>query len=187
MMQPAALVGGAAAVLVLGAFALTGVQTVRLGHAERRTQQEQAAHAATRQAWAEQREAAQQAAHAAVEAARTEEHRRQVRQQEAADAAQITRAQHVAAQSRADIAGAGLRDRAAKLAAACGGRSAADTAPAGERAAAESAGRVLAELLGRAVDRARILAATADERGAAGTECERRYDALIPLPTETAP
>ncbi len=71
-----------------------------------------------------------------------------------------------------------LRKRIAALLAARGGQTGADTAFAGDSAPAEDAARVLADVLGRCVDRIRVLAAVADERGAAGSACERSYQTL---------
>jgi hypothetical protein len=118
-------------------------------------------------------EAAQ--AHAQVLAANAlETERRLARQQEAAHAAdKMRRAAAADAAAVRDVAER-LRKYAAALGAACG----APTAP--DSPASGSAGPVLADMLGRAVSAAQELAAVADERGAALSECAGRYDALRP-------
>ncbi|MBR8312373.1 DUF2514 family protein [Burkholderia dolosa] len=118
--------------------------------------------------------AAQKAQLEAVDAARAEEQRRTAAQQENANHAakerDLARADAAAAASAAD----GLRKQVAVLverarhpAAAVG------SAPAGD------ALDLLADLFGRADERAGELAKIADERGIAGKQCEADYDSLI--------
>lgn len=78
---------------------------------------------------------------------------------------------------RAADSGAGLRKRAAAVAARCGG-AAEHPAAATDSASAASSCAVLADVLGQVEAAGRGMAETADARGIAGTDCERRYDAL---------
>ena len=108
--------------------------------------------------------------------------RRLSAQQEAADAAE-----RQARRARADSAAAAgaadrLRDHAARLAASA---AACDPAAAGVGPAASAPGSVLADMLGRLEAHGRELAAEADRRGIAGSECAQRYDALT-LPSALA-
>jgi hypothetical protein len=127
--------------------------------------------------WNAERAAQAGAAASASEAARFEETRRATAAQEIARAAkaQIDRAHADAV--RAATAADGLRQRAAAIAATCG-RPAGDPAATPGGQAATGAGPVLADVLGRLEEAGRRLAATADERGAAGRACEASYDAL---------
>lgn len=111
----------------------------------------------------------------AMHGALIETTRRLTAQQEAANAAET-----LARRARADAAAAGaaagqLRSYAAGLAARAG---ACDSPAATVSPAASAPGVVLADLLGRAADRAVDLAAEADRRGIAGGECAQHYDAL---------
>nr|WP_297388296.1 DUF2514 family protein [uncultured Roseateles sp.] len=99
------------------------------------------------------------------------------RQQEADDAnrQEVERA-------RADAAAAGdvadrLRERARALAAACSAPRS-DPAASASSTPAESPGELLADMQRRLTAAAAEYARVADERGAAGNNCERRYDAL---------
>lgn len=146
------------------------VQQGRLQRAETAVQVEKAGRAADK-------EAAAVAAASAVMDARAKEQRRTAAIQEAADAAVDD-----AARSRADArasadAAERLRQRAASLAARCGG-SAGDPTAATGGASAAGAGLVLSELFQRADDRAGELAQYADQARIAGAACERAYDAL---------
>lgn len=101
--------------------------------------------------------------------------RRLSAQQEAADAAE-----RQARRARADSAAAAgaadrLRDHAARLAASA---AACDPAAAAIGPAASAPAVVLADMLGFLEARGRELAAEADRRGIAGSECASRYDAL---------
>jgi hypothetical protein len=91
--------------------------------------------------------------------------------------ATIQQAQAVAADaSAAASARDGLRN---DLAAIRRSRTADPQAPAGSASAVDPA-VVLAELLGRAADRATELAELADRRGVAGDACQRSYESLTP-------
>ncbi|SMG00320.1 DUF2514 family protein [Burkholderia singularis] len=117
--------------------------------------------------------AAQKSQLDAVTAARAEEQRRTAAQQEIAeDAAKQrdqARADAVAAASAADS----LRKQVAVLVA-----STRHSASAAGSAPTDDALDLLADVLGRADARAGDLAKIADERGIAGRQCERDYDAL---------
>lgn len=162
----ATIAGVAALVLLLAA----GIQTHRLALRD-------ADLALVREGRAQDRAAAAAAAASGIAAARAEESRRHAALQEIADAANLD-----AARARDDAAAAaraagGLRQRAAQLAAGCGA-TAGDPAAATGSAPAAGAGLLLADLLGRADDRAGGLAAYADQARAAGIACERAYDSL---------
>jgi len=115
---------------------------------------------------------------AAEQAARAEESQRHAALQETTHAAEeamrAARADAADARRAADR----LRQRLAAAIAADPGRGAASAGAAAGGAPATDAAGMCAELLGRAVDRARILAEHADRAAAAGTACERSYDAL---------
>lgn len=122
----------------------------------------------------------QQAAAAAEEAqalrkAITETERRVAAQQEAASAAraELDRAQRDAAAARA--AAGRVRVAAAAYAASAASP---DPASPGRCEAAQAAAGMLAQLLGRAVERAAVLADHADRATASGKACEAAYDAL---------
>jgi hypothetical protein len=117
----------------------------------------------------------------AEEAARAEEARRAAAQQEIEDAHDHAMQAARADAAIADAAAGRLRQRVANLiTAARSGGAAGNPAPVGQSPAADDADVVLADVLGRCVAAARQLAAIADERGAAGSACERSYDALTP-------
>lgn len=133
------------------------------------------------QGWRQARAAAELQAHTAtlreeaMHGALIETTRRLTAQQWAAHAAEIK-----ARRSRGDAAAAGaaadsLREHAARLAA---DASACHPAAAAIGQAASAPGSVLADMLGRLEAHGRELAAEADRRGIAGSECEQRYDAL---------
>ena len=118
----------------------------------------------------------------AMHSALVETSRRLAAQQEAADAAELQ-----ARRARADSAAAAgaadrLREHAARLAASA---AACDPAAAAVGPAASAPGSVLADMLGRLEAHGRELAAEADRRGIAGSECAQRYDALT-LPSALA-
>ncbi|KWA14623.1 hypothetical protein WL26_09890 [Burkholderia cepacia] len=105
---------------------------------------------------------------------RNEIRRRLAAQQEIASDAAKERDQAAADAAVADAAADGLRKQVAALVA--------DVRRAGASAGSASAGDaldLLADLFGRADERAGELAKIADERGIAGQQCERSYDALI--------
>lgn len=153
------------AMLLVAALAGLGVQSWRL-----HSLQTQAAQ--TREHQATLRE---DAMHSAL----VETARRLTAQQKVAQYAQTTARQARVDAAAADTAAGQLRQYAADLAAsadACHSAAATVGTPGG------AAGSVLAELLGRVEARGRELAAEADRRGTAGTECEQRYDALSSAP-----
>jgi hypothetical protein len=156
----------AAAVLVL-----VGLQQVRVSRAR-------ADASAARAALAAERATQARAAAAAERAARTEEARRETERQEVIRHAHEQTAAADAAARDAGRAAAGLRQQIAALVAA-GRRAAAHSdAPIGG-APATDALDLLADVLGRADERAGTLAAEADRRGIAGRACVAAYDALI--------
>lgn len=117
----------------------------------------------------------------AVEAARTEEQRRTAAQQEIAENAAKERDQAGADAAAAASAADGLRKQVAVLVEHA--RHPATTA--GSTPAGDPIG-VLADVLGSIDDRAGELAKIADERGIAGQQCERDYDALTAAPSGAA-
>ena len=112
-----------------------------------------------------------EAAHA--EADRKEGERRAAAVKEIGDESYRMANRRVADAAGLAAADGRLHDRAA---AALG--SIVDTAPAAGRQAASEAAGVCSQLLERAGERLRILAATADASYDAGTACQRSYDAL---------
>lgn len=111
----------------------------------------------------------------AMHGALIETTRRLKAQQEAADAAETA-----ASQARTDAAAAGdaagrLRAHVARIAASA---SACNPAAAAVGQAASAPTVVLADMLSRLEARGREHAAESDRRGIAGTECQRRYEAL---------
>lgn len=163
-----------AGALVIAALAGVGVALYRSGHAageegERKTWQvkwnEEAARLATARTKAELE-------------AREEEQRRQAKIDEVRD-----HAQEQIAQAQADAVAAGLesgrlREQARLLAA----RASQCTSGSGASQGGPSAGQsavVLADLLGRADERAGELAAAYDRARASGLACERAYLSLI--------
>jgi hypothetical protein len=117
-------------------------------------------------------------------AARTRDHAERVEEARRADSTRkaIEDAHLAQDTARRDAAGARtelerLRKHAAGLAAArCAGRS--DPAPTSSGPPAQDPGLVLADMLGRAAERAQKLAALADDRGIAGAACEAHADGL---------
>jgi len=110
--------------------------------------------------------------------ARQEEQRRAEAQEEARAHAHEERTIADAGAAGADAAGQRLRDDSAKLAAtvSCPGT---DTAAIARGQAATRAAMVLSDLLDRAVDTNRELAAAYDRARIAGAACEASYDALM--------
>jgi hypothetical protein len=111
---------------------------------------------------------------AAEASARAVENRRVMRLQEAQDAAELSRqaAQRDAVASRAAVVS--LRQQADQFARSVPG----DPASAACCSAADDRARVLADLLGRASERADELAGAADSARIAGQLCTAAYDAL---------
>jgi Flp pilus assembly protein TadB len=132
-------------------------------------------HQVREQATASIRAEVAQATIKAQQEAATETARRVQAQSEIANDAHA-QAEH--ARADADAAAAArdrLRDRLAAVVASAGHPSSAT----GSEAAGDPIG-VLAVVLGRADERAGLLADLADKRGIAGAACERAYDALKP-------
>ncbi|UWX75382.1 DUF2514 domain-containing protein [Burkholderia gladioli] len=117
--------------------------------------------------------AAQKAQLAAVTAARTEEQRRTAAQSEIANEAARQRSAALGDAFAARAAADGLRKQVAALLS----RAQHPTPSAGSPPAGDPIG-VLADVLESADERAGRLAEIADERGIAGQQCERDYDAL---------
>ncbi|PXW28267.1 DUF2514 family protein [Paraburkholderia caballeronis] len=148
--------------------------------------------------WEDRALLAEQAAHAhdreldaaaqtrAVEAARAEEQRRTAAQSEIAKDANAQRTAALADAFAARAAAGGLQQRVTQLIAAA--RTAGHSATAAGSPATGDALDLLADVLGRADDRAGELAAYADAARIAGEQCERDYDALTAANTvEAAP
>jgi hypothetical protein len=122
------------------------------------------------------RQAAEQAA-AQLEAervARAEEQRRARDYQEIANESERLARMARDAAVRSAVAGDGLRERAAAVAARC------HPAAAASSASAPNAGLLLADVLGRVESAGRELAAAADQARIAGQTCERAYQSLTP-------
>ncbi|RQT74737.1 DUF2514 family protein [Burkholderia cepacia] len=117
--------------------------------------------------------AAQKAQLDAVAAARAEEQRRTAAQQEIANGANQQRTAALADAFAARAAAGSLQQRVDQLVAAARHSAATTGGP-----AAGDALDLLADVLGRADTRAGELAKIADDRGIAGQQCERDYDAL---------
>ncbi|MBR7899901.1 DUF2514 family protein [Burkholderia multivorans] len=109
----------------------------------------------------------------AVSAARAEEQRRTAAQSEIAKDANQQRTAALADAFAARAAAGSLQQRVDQLVAAARH----PTATAGSPAAGDALD-LLADVLGRADERAGELAKIADDRGIAGQQCERDYDAL---------
>lgn len=117
--------------------------------------------------------AAQKAQLAAVDAARAEEQRRTAAQSEIAKDANQQRTAALADAFAARAAAGSLQQRVDRLVAAARNPAAATGSP-----AASDALDLLADVLGRADERAGQLAEYADRARIAGQQCERDYDAL---------
>ena len=113
----------------------------------------------------------------ALRASIAESERRAQAHQEIASAAQAKIAD--LERSRAAVRAVSTRVRTAAVAVAASA-AASNSAPAGGCQASDAAAGVLAELLGRAADRAALLANLADRSRAAGQACEAAYNALTP-------
>lgn len=157
-----------AAFIALASIGL--VQTLRLSD-------EQRAHAETRLAQAQYVARMEAASRQAEQTARSEEQRRAAAIQEIADETLAELEQARADVAAAADAGERLRQRAAALAARCGGP-AGGAAPAEGGPAAPAAGTLLADVQRRLDQAAGELAAHADAAGAAGRACERAYGTL---------
>ncbi len=155
--------------VVAALLAFAGVQTTRLSASKAST-------AEARQQLSDERAAMAKAALAATNANRAEESRRTAAQVEIANEAQRIAARARADGVVADAAHGRLSDRADVIAGRC---TATFHPPASTGSApAADAGRLLADVLRRADERAGFLAAYADQSRAAGDACERAYDSL---------
>lgn len=162
--------GGAAAI----ALSAIGVQTYRLGDAEKDL-------AEARAEWAAKEADLSRRALEAEQRERQKEQDWARLQKEIRDATIDRLSEADAAASAADAAARGLRERVQALAAA-GRRTCGHPAAAGRGASAPDQIGVLADVLGRADAAAGVLAAEADRRRAAGIACEQSYDALTAKP-----
>jgi hypothetical protein len=134
--------------------------------------------AEVRQAWDGEKRVQLAAAAAEAQVNAKETQRRLERQKESQDGhdQEVTQARAAAA-AASDAAGR-MRRHAEQLAAAARGSCSNSTARGDGKATEDPAG-VLAELLGRVVERSRRLAEYGDAARIAGAQCERDYDALI--------
>lgn len=159
-----------AACLVLAA--LLGWQTIRLAD-------ERQAHAETREDHAQKIASMNAAARDAEADARAEEQRRTAEVQKAADEAHQALERARADAAAAADAGQRLRDRLAGLTTSCGAAPS-GAAAAGPGAPARTAADLLADVQRRLDEAADGIARHADAARAAGTACQRAYDALTP-------
>ncbi len=160
----------AVGIVVALMLAALGVQTVRLGAAEAET-------AKVSETLANERASAAMVSADASESARRKEKRRTAAIEGAVANAQTQTSTLAAARPAAAAAGSGLRERTAAVAARCS-PAASDSAAAQGSAPATRPGDLLADVSGRLEAAGRELAATATERGIAGTACVKSYDAL---------
>jgi len=173
-MFPLSLLSGylwpAIGIAFAGLLIAVGVQTKRVEWAKNEANEVKAA-------WVLDRERANEVARKAELAARAREQAVAAAQKESADEYQRQITQARADAVIADAASGRLQQRVAQLLAAA--RAAPGNPPIVDAGApAESVARVLAELQRRSDETAGRLALIADERGAAGSACEREYDAL---------
>jgi hypothetical protein len=155
--------------IALAAAVLTGIQTLRLEHAETRLAKEKTARA-------EEHAAAADALSVAVLKARTDERVKAALQKEKIDEALVDADRARASAAAAAGSAERLRQRAEALARSCaagGGASAVAGGP-----AASSPGDVLADMQRRLEAAGRELARYADDARIAGRACEGSYDAL---------
>jgi hypothetical protein len=166
---------------ILVALALAGVQTWRLQRAQLSAADLRTEIQAQRHQTAEDRAQATAASASAAAAYRSIEQAWINKHQEIAREAQDQARRTAAAAAAAGIAGDGLRQRAAELAAtaACPTPTPPGPAPTPSSPPTPSPAAVLADVLGRLEEAGRELAAVADARGTAGTACERAYQALL--------
>jgi hypothetical protein len=166
----------AAAVVGAALLATAGVQTWRL-HTE------QAARATDRASMAEERLLASRVTLLDEQRNRAEEQRRRDEQQEKIDAAEKTAERDRADRAIAVAAAGRLSQRVTALVAAAREAGSNSQAVQPGQAASDPAG-MLVDVLGRCVQRVRLLASVADERGNAGKLCEQSYDALTDAPAQ---
>lgn len=166
-----------AAAAGIALVAALGWQTVQRANAERGLAQEQRARA-------QDRAESESVARITSETYRREEQRRNQATQEAINAAEEQAARVRADLALADAAAGRLRQRVAALVAAAR-QAASNPSPAEGGPPATDADMVLADLLGRCGTRIRQLADLADQRGLAGSACERIHDELTPAEAVT--
>lgn len=140
-----------------------------------------AALAVEREGRAQDRATMAAAAASAATASLTETGRRIAAQGEIANESERLSTRARADADGARVAAVGLRSAAGAAAARCGA-GASDPAATAVGASASAPGVVLADVLGRADDRAGELAELADRAIIAGSQCERSYDALNSTP-----
>lgn len=162
--------------VVAGALALAcavgaTVQSVRLSRASTALADLQVVVAA------ERKRAAEDALVASEDYRREEKRRQEAKNAAIAEGEADARRARVGADA-ARAAGNGMRVRAADTAR--GGATAISADSGCDCTAAVEAGRVLADLLGKTVERSVVLAEWADSAHIAGKVCERSYDALTP-------
>lgn len=156
------------ALITVGALASAGLSEVRLS-------KERAAHADTRTQYAEQVAQAEAATRAESEKNRRTEQELRDAQDQNEQQAQALLAALDGARTLAAVANQRLRDAAQDLASVARSRCAASTTPGYSTPGDDPIG-VLADVLGRAEQRAGELAAVADERRIRGLTCEAEYD-----------
>lgn len=156
------------AIAVVALLALAGLQQVRLAN-------ERSAHAQTRVQYAQQVADAQEATRIASEKNRSIEQELRDVQEIAVQQTQALLEVVERARAADRVASQRLRDAAQDLAAVARSRCAAATTPGYSTPGDDPIG-VLADVLGRADQRAGELAAVADESRIRGLTCERAYD-----------
>jgi hypothetical protein len=156
------------AAVVLALLAAIGVQTLRADHFERDV-------AEVKAAWSADRAQAAERAQKAEADARAKE-QLWIKQQKERDDANDLKLQSLRADATlADAAAGRLQQRVAALVAAAR-QAATSPGPVQSGPPATDPAGMLANVLGRCIERVRLLATVADERGAAGSLCERQYD-----------
>ena len=165
---------------ILVALALAGVQTWRLQRAQLSAADLRTEIQAQRRQAAEDRAQAVAASASAAAAYRSIEQAWITKHQEIARDAETQARALDAARTAGRIAGDGLRQRAAELAAtaACPAPTAPGPAPTPSSPPTPSPAAVLADVLGRLEEAGRELAAVADARGTAGVACQKAYESL---------
>lgn len=171
--QRYALAGAGVALVALGVFATA--QRLELADARTALANERAAHAGDLKRLGDAALVQTNAFRARELAWRADQEKHDAEDREA-------QAQLVRARDAAVATAAGVQQRFASALAAARREAAAGAAAQPGSPAAETADGVLADVFGRCVARVRLLAAVADERGRAGTLCERDYDALTTTP-----
>jgi hypothetical protein len=160
----------AAGVAGLALVAGLGVQTLRVDHALRDLAEVQAA-------WSRDREQAAEKSRQAEATARAREQAWLAQQKELDDANNLKLQALRADIALRDAAAGRLQQRVAALVAAARAAATGASPEQGSPPAADTTG-MLADVLGRCIERVRLLATVADERGAAGALCEGEHDAV---------